>query len=431
MSTKSLLDLFNIENRQVKINNIVEYEMFGDNLLLHTLKNQVIQKLINMASFSEKEINKIINEYKLTELEKCYIYSVIDNELNGFGPLTELLNYKNINEVMVNSKNDIYAEIDGKIIKQENISFISDEHMLKFIERLLKSVHKNINCDNPIISVRLKEGYKLSAIMPPLSTNGPILTIKKSIDSINDIEDMLRMGTLTPYMARFLEGAILSKLNILICGNSGSGKTSLLNVLADLISNDERIVTVEESKELKLKSSHVISLEVNKDYIDNISVKDLVNNALNMRPDRLIVGEIKGDEAFSVIQALNIGLEGVMTTMYANSPEDALKRLEAYILSDGKEISKQVIIEYIVNTIDLVVHIERLSDGRRKVISISELIGINNDKIKLREIFAFSKKGITEKNFVIGEFVLYKYIPNSYKKMKQRGIDNLNDIFEE
>ncbi len=430
MAYKSLIDYFGIARKQNMTNKVIEYEMFGDNLLLHTLKNKVVQKLIDMQNYNEKEIGKLINEYKLSELEKGFIYNIIDNELNGYGPLTELIDYQNINEIMVNSKDEIYVEVDGKIIKQDNISFISNEHILKFIERILKSLNKTININDPIINVRLKEGYKLNAIIPPIATNGPILTIKKNIDSITNIEDMLRMGILTPYMARFLESAILSKLNILICGNSGSGKTLLLNMLTNLIPNEERIITIEEITELKIKSPNVISFEVNKNY-NNVSTKDLINSSLNMRPDRLIVGEIRGNEAFSIIEALNIGLEGIITTTYANSPTDALKRLETYIMTDNKELSKQVIMEYIANTIDIIVHIERLSDGRRKVVSISELIDVNANGINIKEIFAFNKKGINDKKFVLGEFVLYKYLPNSYIKMKERGIDNLKDIFEE
>lgn len=433
MTKKSLLDLFDVKKKKINISSVVDYEVFGDNLLLQSVKNKVIQKLINLNissdNYNEKDMIKLTNEYNLTELEKSYIYNVIDNEINHFGPLSEILDYNNIDEIMVNSKDEIYVEIEGKISKTENISFISDEHIIKVIERLLKRVNKSIS--NSIINIKLNNGYKLNAILPPISKSGPILTIKKMVNTVSNIDEMMRIGTLTPYMARFLEGAILSKLNIIICGNSGSGKTSLLNGLLTLIPPDERIIILEDNKEIEIDNKHTISLECNNDDINNTTLKELVQNSLNMRPDRLIVGEIKGEEAYSVIQALNIGIEGLITTMYAASPIDALRRLETNMLMDGKERSKEVVREQILNTIDLVVHIERLSDGRRKIINISEIVDINEHGFKLQEIFAFLKQGITDKNYVMGEFVLYRHIPITYKKMKTRGIDTLKDIFGE
>jgi pilus assembly protein CpaF len=433
MAKKSLLELFDVQRNKVKVNNAIDYEVFGDNLLLQSVRNKVIQKLIDLditsGNYSEKDMNKLVDEYNLKDLERSYIYNIVDNEINHFGPLSEILDYNNVDEIMVNSKDEIYVEIEGKISKAENISFISDEHIIKLIERLIKPLGKNI--DDSIINVRLNNGYKLNAILPPVAKSGPILTIKKMVNNAPNIDEMMRIGTLTPYMARFLEAAILSKLNIIICGNSGSGKTSLLNALLSLVPPNERIVVVEDNEELSINNNHVIYLETNNDTSNGISAKELVENSLHMRPDRLVVGEIKGDEAFSVIQALNIGIEGLVTTMYANSPIDALRRLETNVLMNGKEISKEVIREYILNTVDLIVHIERLSDGRRKIINISEIVDVNENGFKMQEIFAFLKQGLTDKDFVMGEFVLYKHIPISYKKMKTRGIDTLKDIFGE
>jgi pilus assembly protein CpaF len=234
MADKSLLAHFGIKKNN-QVNRLMTEELLGDDLLLHTAKNKIIEQIISLKidQLNQQEINRILNEYKLSKVEKSYLYNIIDAEINNYGPLTELMNNDNVKEILVNGKDDIYAEIDGQIIKQENIYFINDNHIIRLIERLLKSVNKTLN--NYIINVKLKNGYKLNAILPPIATNGPILTIKKNIEKTLDIEDMLRSGTLTPYMARFLEAAVLAKLNILICGNVGSGKTSLLNALANLI----------------------------------------------------------------------------------------------------------------------------------------------------------------------------------------------------
>jgi pilus assembly protein CpaF len=234
-------------------------------------------------------------------------------------------------------------------------------------------------------------------------------------------------------MARFLEASVKAKLNIIICGGTGAGKTTLLNVLSSFIGNDERIITIEDAAELKLKQNHVISLETrltNYEGTGEITIRDLVRNSLRMRPDRIIVGEVRGKESFDMLQAMNTGHNGSLTTMHANGPIDALNRLETMILMAGMEIPIAAIREYIENAIDIVIQTTRLSDGRRKITSISEVVGFEKDNIKLKEIFGFKQTGLTEKGEVIGEFIKYDYKPKVYNKIKSRGIDNLKDIFE-
>jgi len=335
---------------------------------------------------------------------------------------------------MVNGIDEVYVEIDGKVMKNNSISFINKDHILRTIQRIIQPLGRTIDTSNPMVDARLEDGSRLNAIIPPLSLKGPVLTIKKFKEELANIDDFLRTGTLTPYMARFLEACVKAKLNVIICGGTGSGKTTLLNVLSSFIENEERIITIEDAAELKLKQKHVISLETrltNYEGTGEITIRDLVRNSLRMRPDRIIVGEVRGKESFDMLQAMNTGHNGSLTTMHANSPIDALNRLETMILMAGMEIPIPAIREYIENAIDIVVQTSRLSDGRRKITSICEVIGFEKDSIKLKEIFGFKQTGVTEKGEVIGEFKKHNYKPEVYNKLKSRGISNLKDIFEE
>lgn len=440
MAQKKFIDEFGIKVEQ-EIEELTDYETFPNKELLDELRNKIIQNLIdndigeftNMDDFIKNEIKNTIEGYDLTNVEISYLYNLIDNEINGYGPITELLDDKNITEIMVNGINEIYVELDGKVIKNNSISFINDEHILRTIQRIIQPLGRTIDISNPMVDARLQDGSRLNAIIPPLSLKGPVLTIRKFKEELANIDDFLRTGTLTPYMARFLEASVKAKLNIIICGGTGSGKTTLLNILSSFIENDERIITIEDAAELKLKQNHVISLETkmtNYEGTGEITIRDLVRNSLRMRPDRIIVGEVRGKEAFDMLQAMNTGHNGSLTTMHANGPIDALNRLETMILMAGMEIPIPAIREYIENAIDLVVQTTRLADGRRKVTSICEIVGFDKDTIKLKEIFAFNQTGLTEKGEVIGEFIKHKYTPKVYKKLKERGINNLKDIFE-
>ena len=440
MAQKKFIEEFGIKV-EPEIEELTDYETFPNKELLDELRNKIIQNLIdndigeftNMDDFIKNEIKNTIEGYDLTNVEISYLYNLIDNEINGYGPITELLDDKNITEIMVNGTNEIYVELDGKVIKNNSVSFINDEHILRTIQRIIQPLGRTIDISNPMVDARLSDGSRLNAIIPPLSLKGPVLTIRKFKEELANIDDFLRTGTLTPYMARFLEASVKAKLNIIICGGTGSGKTTLLNILSSFIENDERIITIEDAAELKLKQNHVISLETkmtNYEGTGEITIRDLVRNSLRMRPDRIIVGEVRGKEAFDMLQAMNTGHSGSLTTMHANGPIDALNRLETMILMAGMEIPIPAIREYIENAIDLVIQTTRLADGRRKVTSICEIVGFDKDTIKLKEIFAFNQTGLTEKGEVIGEFIKHKYTPKVYKKLKERGINNLKDIFE-
>ena len=440
---KTLQDAFELEkNKKTVIEMPDDYNIFRDKALLDNLRNKIIQNILDnnipdskyLTEYINDEIDKALEGYDLSNLERNHIFNLIDNEINGYGPITELLDDKNITEIMVNGPNDIYIEIDGKVIKDTTISFINEDHIVRTIQRMIEPLGRTIDLAHPMVDSRLKDGSRINAIIPPLTLNGPVLTIRKFKKNLDTIDDLIRNGTLTPYMARFLDACVKAKLNILICGGTGSGKTTVLNVLSSFISDEERIITIEDAAELHLKQHHVITLETrntNYDQEGEVTIRDLVRNSLRMRPDRIIVGEVRGKEAFDMLQAMNTGHDGSISTLHANGPMDALNRLETMVLMSGLEIPVLAVREYIANAINIVVNIERLSDGKRKITSICEVVDLKDGDIRLKEIFAFKQKGLTDSGEVDGSFILYKYVPKVYKKIKSKGIDSIDDIFLE
>ena len=436
----SLKEVFKYDDTENN-NNIVDYEVFSNKDLLDSLRTKIVENIIdlnlknedNITSFISREIDKAVVGIELTSMERNYLYNLIENEITGFGPISELLEDPSITEIMVNGPDEIYIELDGHVIRDESISFINDDHIIRTIQRMIQPLGRTIDTANPMVDARLSDGSRLNAVIPPLSLKGPVLTIRKFKKELANIDDFLRSGTMTPYMARFLEACVQAKLNIIICGGTGGGKTTLLNVLSSFIGNDERIITIEDAAELKLEQEHVISLETrltNYEGQGEITIRDLVINSLRMRPDRIIVGEVRGKEAFDMLQAMNTGHSGSLTTMHANSPVDAMNRLETMILMAGMEIPIKALREYIANAIDVVVHIQRLSDGKRKVVSISEITGFSDDEIQMKEIFAFKQTGLINNKEVDGEFVMYDYVPKVYQEIKDKGIETLQDIWK-
>ena len=436
---KTLIEEFEIkENKSATF--ISDYAVFKDKELLDDLRRKIIEKIIDEKDLefnSNKEkisyfVDNVLEGHDLTTLERTHIYNLIDNEINGYGPITELLEDDNVTEIMVNGPDEIYVEMEGNLIKDDSVSFINNDHILRTIDRLISSVGKTIDQSNPMVDARLEDGSRLNAIIPPLSLNGPVLTIRKFKKEIDEIEDLIGNGTLTPYMARFLDAAVKAKLNILVCGGTGSGKTTLLNVLSNFIGKKERIITIEDAAELRLSGEHVISLETRDDNYQNgnlVTIRDLVRNSLRMRPDRIIVGEVRGAEAFDMLQAMNTGHEGSLTTLHANSPSDALYRIESMVLMNEVGLPVKAIREYIESAIDLVIEVKRLSDGRRKITNISEVVGFTNDEIHLEPIFEFFQEGMDTNGNVLGEFILHNYVPLVYNKIHSRGILDIDDIF--
>ena len=440
MNSKKFVDEFDLSIHQEEMFDVNDYDRFKNKELLDLLRSKIIQNLIDnninkqtdVESFIKDEIENSLEGYDLTIQQRSYIYNLIENEVNGYGPITELLRDKSITEIMVNGKDEIYIEIDGKVVKDDGISFINDEHIIRTIQRLIQPLGRTIDSSTPMVDARLSDGSRLNAVIPPLSLKGPVLTIRKFKQDLANIDDFLRSGALTNDMAIFLQGCVKAKLNIIICGGTGGGKTTLLNVLSSFINDDERIITIEDAAELKLHQNHVISLETrltNYEGEGEVTIRDLVINSLRMRPDRIIVGEVRGKEAFDMLQAMNTGHSGSLTTMHANGCADALNRLETLVLMAGMEIPVQAIREYIVNAINIVVNISRLSDGKRKITSISELTGFSGEDIKLNEIFSFDQTGITENGEVKGSFKTHS-MPKVINKLEAKGIKNIRNIFE-
>ncbi len=437
----TLLEEFGARKRENVTEDVKDYAVFPDKEKLEVLRAKIVQNLINnqiptnvsLEQYINDQIDETLEDYSLDANQRAHIFNLIQNEINGYGPLTDLLENDAVTEIMVNGINDIYVEIDGRLVKDESVSFINDNHIIRTIQRIVQPLGRTIDAVNPMVDARLPDGSRLNAIIPPLSLSGPVITIRKFSKRMESVEDLMRMGSLTKNMAEFLQACVEAKLNIIISGGTGTGKTTLLNILSGFIGDEERIITIEDAAELRLHQSHVISLEtrmVNYEGEGEITIRDLVRNSLRMRPDRIIVGEVRGKEAFDMLQAMNTGHEGSITTLHANSPEDAINRLETMMLMNDMELPVAAIRNYIEKAINIVIQIERLSDGKRKISSISEVVGIKDDKVQLKEIFAFKEDGLSEQGDVRGEFVLYKYTPKVYDRMKRKGII-LKDIFGE
>ena len=440
--SKSLLDAFEIEKEE-KVNDIPnDYEIFPDKTLLDNIRTKIIENIIDkdiptgdsLKDFINKEINDSIEGYDLNNLERSHIFNMIEDEINGNGPITELLRDKNITEIMVNGPHEVYIEIDGRIEKDESVSFINEEHIIRTVQRLIQPLGRTIDSANPMVDSRLSDGSRINAVIPPLSVKGPVVTIRKFKDEMVSIEELLRIGTLTNEMALFLSCAVRGKLNIIVCGGTGSGKTTLLNILGGFIDGEERIITIEDAAELRLHQTHVISLEtrtVSYEAGNEVTIRDLVINSLRMRPDRIIVGECRGKEAFDMLQAMNTGHDGSLTTLHANGVIDALNRLETMVLMSGLEIPVKAIREYIVNAIDLVVNVERMSDGKRKITNISEIVGLKNDEIELKPIFEFVKHGLTDTKEVDGTFKITNKTPKIIDKIRSHGVKDIDKLFKD
>ena len=441
MTKKKLMDAFEVKPTSVKVNNISDYEVFSDKDMLDNFRSKIIQNLIDenipddklLEQYINDEIDKATMGYDLDYLQRSYIFNLIQNEINGYGPITEMLDDDRITEIMVNGPSSIYVEIDGKIVKDDSVSFINDKHILRTIQRIVQPLGRTIDAANPMVDARLRDGSRLNAIIPPLSLTGPVLTIRKFAKNLESVDDLLLKGTLTNDMALFLQSCVEAKLNILISGGTGTGKTTLLNILSSFIGEEERIITIEDAAELRLHQNHVISLETrttNYEGEGEVTIRDLVRNSLRMRPDRIIVGEVRGKEAFDMMQAMNTGHEGSITTLHANNPVDAINRLETMILMNEMEIPVSAVRGYIENAIDIVVQIDRLQDGRRKISSISEVDGLEDGNVNIRQIFSYKQSGVMDDGTVEGEFKISRGVPRVYDKIKRKGIDRLDKTFK-
>lgn len=358
----------------------------------------------------------------ITEQDKAKLLTMILNDSVGYGPLEPLLKNEEITEIMVNSPTEIYIERNGTI-SQAQISFKNNEHIRNIIERIVAPIGRRIDESSPLVDGRLEDGSRINAAIPPISVKGPVLTIRKFRKDPYTMDDLINFHTLTVPMARFLEAAMASKLNVIISGGTGSGKTTLLNVVSAGIPLGERIITIEDSAELRLNRKNVVSLEArpaNMEGTGEISIRQLVRNALRMRPDRIIVGEVRGGEAMDMLQAMNTGHEGSLTTIHANNPNDAMSRIEAMILMGNASMTAEVVRSFIASAVQLVVQTLRLQDGSRKIVSIAEAVPQERGFI-LQDIFRFRQYGVEKDGKVVGHFEPTGVIPLCLEKMKVFG----------
>jgi len=348
----------------------------------------------------EELFGKIADEegLALTRAERVRMLEQITDEILGLGPMEPLLRDETITEVMVNGPQQVYIEREGRL-ELTNVTFQNDEHVMKIIQRIIAPIGRRVDESSPMVDARLADGSRVNAIIPPLSLVGPVITIRKFSATPFTVEDLVRFGTATPEMFEFLEACVRARLNIFVSGGTGSGKTTMLNILSSFIPDDERIVTIEDAAELQLRQEHVITLEARPSNIEGkgaIPIRELVRNALRMRPDRIVVGECRSGEALDMLQAMNTGHDGSMSTGHANAPRDMLSRLETMVLMAGMDLPLRAIREQIASAVDLIVHQNRLKDGSRKIVNITEVQGMEGDVIVMQDIFVFEQTGVVE-----------------------------------
>ena len=398
---------------------------------------EVAAMLAKIDNVSSSDVETLINDYisenhpEIGRMDKAYIAKSVQNEITGLGPLEDLISDSTVSEIMVNGPNQVYVERKGKLVLSD-VKFQDEEHVRRIIDRIVTPLGRRIDDSNPMVDARLKDGSRVNAIIPPLALCGSTITIRKFSDTPLTIENLMSFGSLSPEMAGFLEAGVRGKLNILVSGGTGSGKTTLLNVLSAFIPHDERIVTIEDAAELKLMQDHVVSLEsrpANLEGTGAITIRDLVKNALRMRPDRIVVGEVRGGETLDMLQAMNTGHDGSLTTAHANSARDALARIETMVMMSGMELPVTAIRQQCAGALDLIVQQARLRDGSRKITSICEITGMEGDIITTQEIFRYVVDGLDGNNKFIGHFESTGVVPQCCDKVKSNGVEIDNSWF--
>lgn len=381
-----------------------------------------------IKQFVEGQLAYAFKNIPLNKFEKDRLIREIIQEAKGYGPLDPLLEDPTISDILVNGAKNVFVEKNGKLFKT-NVTFKDNQHLRNIIERIVSKVGRRIDEKSPMVDARLSDGSRVNAIIPPLALDGPSLSIRKFKQDAGDLESLLRWGALTKEMAETLSIAVKARLNIVISGGTGAGKTTLLNSLSSQIPNDERIITIEDSAELALQQEHIVRLETRPANIEGtgqIAARDLVINALRMRPDRIIIGECRGAETLDMLQAMNTGHDGSLTTLHANSPRDALSRLETMAMYSGIELPEKNIKSQITSAIDLIIQVSRLQDGSRKISSVSEITGMEGNVISMQEIFLFEQTGF-ENSKVIGHHASTGIRPKFIEKLKGK---NLSVPFE-
>ena len=412
------------------------------------LKSDICDKLIDSIDLSilesieysilRQEISRMTedivkNERILLNLrEKEQLIQEIPDEVLGLGPLEALLRDTTISDILVNTYNQIYIERFGKLELTE-VRFKDNEHLRKIIDKIVSPLGRRIDESSPMVDARLPDGSRVNAIIPPLSIDGPVLSIRRFAADPLKLSDLIALETVSAEIGELLRGIVRARLNVLVVGGTGSGKTTLLNVLSGFIPSSERIITIEDSAELQLQQEHVIRLETRPPNIENkgqVNQRDLLRNSLRMRPDRIIVGEVRGEEVMDMLQAMNTGHDGSMTSIHANSPQDALIRVETMAVLSGADIPSRFLRHYISSAFDIIIHLARLTDGSRKLMSLQEITGIEGETITIQELFTFEQTGVQTNGSVQGHFRTTGIRPQFMERFRARGIAIPPDLFE-
>ncbi len=409
------------------------------------IKQRVQRRLLNEAGSSlsgpsDMEIRRLIEQILteevssqqivITRTERASIYEQLVADILGFGPLQPLLDDETVTEILVNGPNSVYVERGG-LLEKTKVRFDDQDELMRIIERIVAPLGRRVDESSPMVDARLPDGSRVNVIIPPLSLVGPAISIRKFIHAIHSADDLIRLNTLTQPMADFLRACVLARLNIVVSGGTSTGKTTFLNILSNFIPERERIVTIEDAAELQLDQDHLVRLESRPPNVEGkgaVPIRQLVINALRMRPDRIIVGEVRGGEALDMLQAMNTGHDGSLTTAHSNSPRDTLHRIETMTLMAGMELPLRAVREQISSAFDLVVHLARLSDGTRKVTQISEVQGLEGDVIVMQDIFTFEQIGV-EGGKVIGYHTAAGIPPKFIDKLRSSGVEIPPDTF--
>ncbi|MBQ6932304.1 MAG: CpaF family protein [Clostridia bacterium] len=372
------------------------------------------------------------DEFLVPRIDREKVATQLFNDIMGYGPIEELVQNPAYSEIMVNGPDNVYVEEKGKL-RLTDIKFRDEEHLMNIINRIVSNIGRHVDEASPMVDARLADGSRVNAIIPPLSLVGPVLTIRKFGKKPITAQQLLQFGSMTPDMLHFLEACVKGKLNIVVAGGTGSGKTTLLNVLSSYIPEDERIVTIEDAAEVQLKQNHVITLEARPANLEGkgaVTIRNLVKNALRMRPDRIIVGEVRSEETLDMLQAMNTGHDGSLTTTHANSPRDTVARLETMVLMSGMELPLRAIRDQISSAIDLIVQQSRLRDGTRKITSITEVIGMEGDVVSMQDLFVYETDGTVDASGkFVGKFRATGVRPNCLEKIRGNGVTVNNEWF--